>query len=464
MPTRTPSLRSPSLFNYRILCIPLALSFCAPASGAELGELTVRSFIGQPLLADIELTAVAPDEAGDLQVRLASPDVYRGANVGIDPALQSLSVAVLRREQRTYLHLSSSKPVNASYVHLFLELSGAGRNTVRAATAWLSADPSPKPSAAASAQVVPAVPAVPEPLSPAVLAARARAATHMASATVAANRPLPAPLHAAQATAGPADQASHHATQTAAQRLANAAGSVSDPKAEAGAHAHEAGAAASVASAGHNADAAAPAHLTGLVASGHSSGAASAHPTAVSGSAHAAGAASAHRAHRAVPVAPKRGAPAAACPALPLPEGGQCHALDEKNAVLTDKLAQLEDKLKLLQEELGRKRVDPPPERKPAAVKGAKPKPLIGTAAPKKADTPSRAIWWATGGAAVLLLSGVAVYLFRRRRTPRTARPPSKYWVMLGKPFSRKKRAPAGIDQPPAEAGPAPASDTAAPE
>lgn len=145
----------------------LALLAGAGARAAELGDATVRSFIGQPLVADIELTALAPDEAGKLQVRLATPDVYRGANIAMNPALQSLSVSVLRRDQRQFLHLTTMRRIEAQYVHLFLELSAGERSMVRAATVWLTPDPAPAPATMPS--LAPA--AVPAP-APAPLPAR----------------------------------------------------------------------------------------------------------------------------------------------------------------------------------------------------------------------------------------------------------------------------------------------------
>lgn len=141
--------RSPPIpFKTRIGAIACAMLTCAAGQAAELGDMTVRSAIGQPLAVDIELTALAPDEVNNLQVRLASPDVYRGANISMNPALQSLSMSVTRRDQRQYLHIISLRPINAGYVHLFLELIAGGRSMVRATTVWLAPDTAPPPAPA----------------------------------------------------------------------------------------------------------------------------------------------------------------------------------------------------------------------------------------------------------------------------------------------------------------------------
>jgi hypothetical protein len=114
----------------------------ADAQAAELGEASVRSFIGQPLEADIELVALAPDEQ-NLRVALASPDVYKGANIAMNPALNSLSMSVTRGGGRQFLHITSVRPIGADHLNLFLELTGGGRSAVRASTIWLNAAPAP---------------------------------------------------------------------------------------------------------------------------------------------------------------------------------------------------------------------------------------------------------------------------------------------------------------------------------
>lgn len=141
--------RFPTLTQYAA-ALALALPACGGTHAAELGEAIARSFIGQPLVADIELTALAPDEIGRLQVRLATPDVYRGANIVMNPALQSLTVTEVRRDQRQYLRVSTARRIDAQYVHLFLELSAGERSMVRAATVWLTPDPAPAPPPAAA--------------------------------------------------------------------------------------------------------------------------------------------------------------------------------------------------------------------------------------------------------------------------------------------------------------------------
>jgi len=153
--------------------LPLIIT-CALLSGAagaaELGEAQVRSYIGQQLVADIELTALdAP--ATPVQVRLAHPNVYRGANIGMPHVLSTLTMTVTQREGRQFLRVTSLAPVESSRLHLFLELADGGGRGVRLATLSMAPNPNPPPPPPAPvsmpAPVLAATPA-PAPVAPVV--------------------------------------------------------------------------------------------------------------------------------------------------------------------------------------------------------------------------------------------------------------------------------------------------------
>jgi pilus assembly protein FimV len=98
----------------------------AQASAAGLGKLTVNSALGQPLHAEIELTSVSSDEAGQLVPKLASTDAFRQANIDFNPALLSLRFAVVQRDGKQYITVTSTQPINDPFVDMLLELGGNG--------------------------------------------------------------------------------------------------------------------------------------------------------------------------------------------------------------------------------------------------------------------------------------------------------------------------------------------------
>ncbi|MBB3118978.1 FimV/HubP family polar landmark protein [Pseudoduganella violacea] len=162
----------------------------ASANAAGLGKLTVLSSLGQPLRAEIELTAVTPEEAGELAAKLASPDAFRQANIDFNPALLSLKFDVEQRNGRQFIRVSSSQPINEPFVDMLLELSWTNGRLVREYTFLL--DPADLRSAQ-SPQAAPSEAA--RPVAPATAAATAPAAGPSAAeraAAVRASRPAPA--------------------------------------------------------------------------------------------------------------------------------------------------------------------------------------------------------------------------------------------------------------------------------
>ena len=182
----------------------LALAALLPVHAAELGDPRVVSHIGQPLVADIELTMLE-DAATPVRVRVASPEVYDGAGIAVPPVLSSLNLSVMRRDGRQFLHVTSLRPVDADHVHLYLELADKGQRAVRLATLWLTPDPNPAPPPPPVRVAAPA----PAPAQDAVLLAqveRARTAHAAPVARPAAPRPVvrrPPPARVAKPEAPP---------------------------------------------------------------------------------------------------------------------------------------------------------------------------------------------------------------------------------------------------------------------
>nr|WP_257225014.1 FimV/HubP family polar landmark protein [Janthinobacterium sp. 35] len=100
-------------------------------SAAELGKITVLSAAGQPLRAEVELSAVNPGEASSLLAKLAPPDAYRQANVEFNPALNALTFAVENRNGKSFIRISSAQAVAEPMVDLLLELSSKSGRQVR---------------------------------------------------------------------------------------------------------------------------------------------------------------------------------------------------------------------------------------------------------------------------------------------------------------------------------------------
>ncbi|MCD6672838.1 MAG: hypothetical protein LT106_08280 [Burkholderiaceae bacterium] len=102
------------------------------ADAAGLGRLTVQSALGQPLRAEVEVTALGREEIGSLTARLAPPEAFRQAGLEYNPALGGLRFAVEQRPNGSaVVHVTSSQPVNEPFVDLLVELNWASGKFVR---------------------------------------------------------------------------------------------------------------------------------------------------------------------------------------------------------------------------------------------------------------------------------------------------------------------------------------------
>jgi pilus assembly protein FimV len=133
---------------------------------AGLGKLTVKSALGQPLSAEIELLVADKAELDSLNASLASGDAFKDAQIEFAPVLSTLQFSIEKRASgRPVLKLSSSKPVNDPFMDMLIELNWASGRLLREYTVLL--DP---PGVAIPQTVAPVEVSVPEtkPEQPAV--------------------------------------------------------------------------------------------------------------------------------------------------------------------------------------------------------------------------------------------------------------------------------------------------------
>lgn len=107
-----------------------ALPFAADAAG--LGKITVLSALGQPLKAELEVTATR-DEVSSLAARVAPADAFRQAGIEYAPALSGLhfSREIKERGGRRYIEVTTDRPLNEPFVDMLVELSWASGRLVR---------------------------------------------------------------------------------------------------------------------------------------------------------------------------------------------------------------------------------------------------------------------------------------------------------------------------------------------
>jgi pilus assembly protein FimV len=114
------------------IALALTSGWASQADAAGLGRLTVQSGLGQPLRAEVEVTALAKDEVASLSAKLAPVEAFKQAGLEYNAALSSLRFAVDKRpDGRAVVRITSAQPVNEPFVDLLVELNWASGKFVR---------------------------------------------------------------------------------------------------------------------------------------------------------------------------------------------------------------------------------------------------------------------------------------------------------------------------------------------
>jgi pilus assembly protein FimV len=150
------------------IALALTSGWASQADAAGLGRLTVQSGLGQPLRAEVEVTALAKDEAASLSAKLAPVEAFKQAGLEYNAALNSLRFAIDKRpDGRAVVRITSSQPVNEPFVDLLVELNWASGKFVREYTFLL--DPPElkiaREPVSGSAPVAPLISSTPSPIS-----------------------------------------------------------------------------------------------------------------------------------------------------------------------------------------------------------------------------------------------------------------------------------------------------------
>jgi pilus assembly protein FimV len=214
-----------------VLRLVLVVAFSLPllAHAAGLGRLSVQSFLGQPLRAEIEIVSLLPGEESSLEARLASANAFQQAGIEFSPALASVRFEIVKVGGRPTLRVTTRQPVNDPFLDILIELRWATGLLVREYTVLLDppdylpqqpaaaapvarAEPAPaaapKAAAPAAPAPAPAAPAAETPAAPPAAAAAPAPTEAPATPVAEAAKPEPRieerPISAAPAPAGPA--------------------------------------------------------------------------------------------------------------------------------------------------------------------------------------------------------------------------------------------------------------------
>ena len=142
---------------YRLFLLAVLLSLPVHSLALALGDVVVRSALGQVLDADIDMVVLSAQEAESLSVKLAPAEMFAEAGLDYGVIARSVRLSVEKKAGRTHVHLSSDKVITEPFLMLLIEVSAGGNRSVRQYALLL--DP---PSTQDNAPVVTAPPVLPK--------------------------------------------------------------------------------------------------------------------------------------------------------------------------------------------------------------------------------------------------------------------------------------------------------------
>ena len=136
-----------------------------PAYALGLGRITVQSALGEALRAEIEVPEISAEEASSLRVGVATAATFKAAGLEYTAAVVGIQINLQKRaDGRSFLSLSSPRPVTEPFVDLILEASWSSGRVVRDYTMLF--DPPNLRQAPAAAGVAPTAPIMSRPGTP----------------------------------------------------------------------------------------------------------------------------------------------------------------------------------------------------------------------------------------------------------------------------------------------------------
>lgn len=206
--TRGQGVRARTRATWRLLLAVALVLLAGPAFALGLGQITVKSQRGQPLLAEIAIVSSDPSELENLQARLASPETF--ARVGLEPprgAVTGLQFTVaLDSRGQPMIRVTSREPVDEALLTFLLEVDWGQGRLVREYSALIDAPrtvsaPAQPPIEAPAAAPSNAIVREPSPAQPASEQPAPAAEEAAESAAAAAQAPGQPPQDAAPSTA-----------------------------------------------------------------------------------------------------------------------------------------------------------------------------------------------------------------------------------------------------------------------
>lgn len=120
-----------------------AALYAGTAHAISLTPISVRSYLGQNLVAEVDVLNVSPQEEASLRASIAAPKAFLDLNMDYSQSIGDAQVELLRRPDGTrFIKLRSARPIAEPFVDLVIEVNSSIAKIVRPYRLLLDPPPS----------------------------------------------------------------------------------------------------------------------------------------------------------------------------------------------------------------------------------------------------------------------------------------------------------------------------------
>jgi FimV-like protein len=135
------------------------------AQAVTLGQVTVNSFLGEPLDAEISLIGLAPDQHQDLRLRIANQKHFDRLGIAYERYLADFAFDVVQSGNQWLVRARSTRPITEPFVDFPLQMNWPGGQLIKQYTLLLDPRTLVRPARVARTRPAPP-PAAAAPLPP----------------------------------------------------------------------------------------------------------------------------------------------------------------------------------------------------------------------------------------------------------------------------------------------------------
>lgn len=105
--------------------------FCSTGKAITLGEIETKSYLNEPLMAEIPIERLDSSRLANIKIQLASPEAYHRLGFALPQHLPALTFKIIPVHNQAFIQVISTQAINLPILEFLLEISYQGQEAYR---------------------------------------------------------------------------------------------------------------------------------------------------------------------------------------------------------------------------------------------------------------------------------------------------------------------------------------------